>query len=83
MIEKWIISFLFLNPNSTNSILLANQSELPIEEVNNLFKGYDMVFAFWQKNNHIHPENVKTTYLTDSEIVYLLDLFNKQKGWNS
>ena len=62
---------------------LADQSELPIEEVNNLFKGYDMVFAFWQKNNHIHPENVKTTYLTDSEIVYLLDLFNKQKGWNS
>ena len=32
---------------------LADQSELPLEEVNNLFKGYDMVYAAWQSNKHI------------------------------
>ena len=61
---------------------LADQSELSLEEVNNLFKGYEMVYAAWQTNRHIAPENVLTNHLTESEITYLLDLFNKHDGWN-
>ena len=56
---------------------LADQSELSLEEVNNLFKGYDAVYAAWRTNKHISPENVQTKHLTESEITYLLDLFNK------
>ena len=61
---------------------LADQSELPLEEVNNLFKGYDVVYAAWQSNKHIQADTVQTTHLTASEITYLLDLFNKYSGWN-
>ena len=61
---------------------LADQSELPLEEVNNLFKGYDAVYAAWQTNKHIQFDAVQTTYLTASEITYLLDLFNQHSGWN-
>ena len=61
---------------------LADQSELPLEDVNNLFKGYDAVYAAWQSNKHIQADAVQTTHLTASEITYLLDLFNKHSGWN-
>ena len=60
---------------------LADQSELSLEEVNNLFKGYDAVYAAWQTNRHMPTENVQTEHLTVDEITYLLDLFNKHNGW--
>ena len=61
---------------------LADQSELSLEEVNNLFKGYDTVYAAWQINRYVPTENVQTEHLTLAEITYLLDLFNKHNGWN-
>ena len=61
---------------------LADLSELPVKEVENLFKGYDDVYAFWQKNMEISFESVQTKHLTEEEVKYLLDLFNKQNGWN-
>jgi predicted transposase/invertase (TIGR01784 family) len=59
---------------------LAELSELSLQEVKNLFKGYDDVFTAWQKNKHI--VTAQTEHLTEAEITYLLDLFNKQNSWN-
>lgn len=59
---------------------LADQSELPLQEVKDLFNGYDEVFAFWQKNRH--SVSIQTKHLTEAEITYLLDLFNKHNSWN-
>ena len=61
---------------------LADQAELSLAEVNNLFKGYDAVYAAWQINRYVPTENVQTEHLTVAEITYLLDLFSKHNGWN-
>ena len=61
---------------------LADLSELPLKEVENLFKGYDEVYTFWQKNKEISFESAQTKHLTETEVKYLLDLFNKHNGWN-
>ena len=61
---------------------LEDQSELSLQEVKDLFKGYDEVYAFWQKNKNISSASIQTTNLTAAETTYLLDLFNKQNSWN-
>ena len=61
---------------------LADQSELSLQEVIDLFKGYDEVFAFWQKNKNNSSVRIQTKYLTAAETTYLLDLFSKQNTWN-
>lgn len=60
---------------------LIYQSELPLEEVNNLFKAYDEVLRSWQRNKNISIRNAQTAYLTELEVAYLLDLFNMFNRW--
>ena len=61
---------------------LADISELPEQDVINLFKGYDKVLAFWQKNININSADIHIEHLTNVEVKYLLDLFNKHNSWN-
>jgi hypothetical protein len=61
---------------------LVDLSELPKQDVINLFKGYDKTFAFWQKNKNINSNDIHIEHLTNSEVKYLLDLFNKHNSWN-
>jgi Putative transposase, YhgA-like len=56
---------------------LADQSELPLDLVNDIMKGYNEVLAFWQKNKTTDMTYCHTKYLTDEEVKYLLELFNK------
>ncbi len=55
---------------------LADISELPIDEVENMLIGYDQVHANWSKKQKI--ETVE--HLSESEVKYLWDLFNKNQN---
>jgi hypothetical protein len=56
---------------------LADLSVLPLEVVNDIIKGYNEVLAFWQKNKTTDRAYCHTKYLTDEEVKYLLELFDK------
>ena len=66
--------------NAPNDFLIY-QSELPIEEVNDIVNGYEEVYLLWQKNTNINRVNAKTKFLSEIEVAYLLDLFNRQNRW--
>ena len=52
---------------------LADLSELPFTEVENIIKGYDVVYKSW-----INKKVIKSTaHLSKEEVNYLIDLFNK------
>jgi hypothetical protein len=63
--------------NAIPAAILADQSDMPLQTVKDLLKGYDSVYAFWQKNKGLSTAYLDTKYLTDAEVKYLLDLFNK------
>lgn len=59
---------------------LANVSELPYSEVENLFKGYDKVYELWQTK--VGTAHTSVPYLSDEEVKYLMNLFEKNKNTN-
>ena len=56
-------------------------SELPLREVNDIFEGYDEVYAAWQNNRGISRAIAQTKYLSEAEVAYLLDLFFTHNRW--
>ena len=56
---------------------LADQIELPYQDVENLFKAYDKVYRLWQKNKDNKDYTPKIEHLSAQEVRYLIDLFNK------
>ncbi len=57
---------------------LADQSELPYIEVDNLLKGYDKVYEYWQNNKKDKETLMKITVLSAQEVDYLMNLFSKK-----
>lgn len=56
--------------------LLADISELPYVEVENLVKGYDEVYELWKKNKGQVNKMPKIAHLAKEEVEYLVNLFN-------
>ena len=63
--------------HAISAAILADQADMPLQAAKDLLKGYDAVYAFWQKNKGLSTAYLETKYLTDEEVKYLLDLFNK------
>ena len=59
---------------------LANISELPYPEVENLIKGYDKVYELWKTKTK--TAHTPIPFLSDEEVKYLMDLFKKDKDTN-
>jgi hypothetical protein len=60
---------------------LADISELPYLEVENLLKGYDKAQEYWQTNKKDKKAKetlMKITVLSEQEVDYLMDLFDKK-----
>jgi hypothetical protein len=55
---------------------LVNLSELSVDAVENLFAGYDAVLKCWQTGA---IDNCQTDYLSEEEVIYVLDLFKKSE----
>ncbi len=55
---------------------LADVSELPYKDVENLVKGYDKVYAKWLKREAIKS----VEHLSAEEVRYLIDLFSKNQN---
>ena len=53
---------------------LADLSELPFPEVENMLNAYDMVYNLWQNKKPIGA----IAHLSDQEISYLIGLFGKK-----
>jgi hypothetical protein len=65
--------------NNLSAESLADMSELPLSEVNNLLNGYDNVYKSWQKNKGKAPDVLpKVAHLTDQEVSYLFDFFSQK-----
>ncbi len=56
---------------------LADQSELPYLDVENLLKGYDKAYEYWQNNKKDKETLMKISVLSELEVDYLMDLFDK------
>jgi Putative transposase, YhgA-like len=54
---------------------LADMSEMPFAEVEKLLKGYDKAYAFWKNDK---KTIVPIAHLTEQEVQYLFDLFDKK-----
>jgi hypothetical protein len=57
---------------------LADISELPYTDVENMLKEYDKIYLLWQKNKLSNIPTIETKYLTEQEVKYLIDLFGKK-----
>ena len=57
--------------------LLADLSELPFADVENLLKGYDTVYQLWKNKKTAKPRKIE--HLSDQEAQYLIDLFDKSE----
>ncbi len=61
-----------------NASALADLSELPYTEVENMLKEYNKIYALWQKNKVSNISLIETKYLTEQEVKYLIDLWGKK-----
>lgn len=61
-----------------SSDFLADQAELPLLEVENMFKGYDEVMQFWSNKKAIKKVLPEVAHLSEQEVQYLLKLFNEK-----
>lgn len=60
---------------------LADQTELPLTKVKNLFKGYDMAYTFWLKNIGKATDTLpEIAHLSDEEVRYLMDFFTQKQS---
>ena len=75
-IEKARFTVLRGRRRGLSAEFLADISELPIDEVENILTAYDEVYAHWTKKQKI--ETVE--HLSESEVKYLWDLFNKNQN---
>jgi hypothetical protein len=65
--------------NNWSAESLADQAELPLLEVHNLFNGYDKVYETWLKNKGKKPDVLpKIAHLTEQEVGYLFDFFSQK-----
>jgi hypothetical protein len=65
--------------NNWSAESLADMSELPLSEVNNLLNGYDNVYKLWLKNKGKAPDALpKIVHLTEQEVGYLFDFFSQK-----
>jgi hypothetical protein len=58
--------------------LLADIAELPLNEVENMFKSYDEVYQFWAKERKDKKAIVQVAHLSEEEVRYLIKLFNEK-----
>ncbi len=58
--------------------ILADLSELQYSEVDNMLKGYEEVYKFWSDKKVDKNSVIKSAHLADSEVRYLLNLFNEK-----
>jgi hypothetical protein len=59
---------------------LSDLSELPVLEVEKLLKGYDLVFEFWKNKKKDKKTLFKVSKLSEEEVDYLIDLFQKNQN---
>jgi Putative transposase, YhgA-like len=60
---------------------LADMSELPLSEVNNLLAGYEDVYKFWTKNKGKTPKTLpKIAHLSAKEVSYLMVFFTQKQS---
>ena len=59
---------------------LADQSELPFSEVEKLLIGYDKTYELWQKKKTGKKHIAQIEHLSEQEVQYLIDLFNKNQN---
>ena len=60
---------------------LADMSELPLSEVNNLLNGYDSVYKLWAKNKGKTPDVLpKIAHLSEQEVSYLMTFFSQKQS---
>ncbi len=57
---------------------LADQSELALIEVENMFKSYDEVYKFWAASQTDKKAALEVAHLSEQEVQYLLKLFNEK-----
>jgi hypothetical protein len=65
--------------NGLSIVVLVDTSDLSYPIVEDLMKGYDSVYEFWQtetNNRDVVPQN---DYLTEQEVRYLLDWLDKKR----
>ena len=72
--EKARLSVLRGRYRGASADFLADISELPYSEVENILKAYDQVRVMWLNRDF---ENKNIEHLSISEVNYLLDLFDK------
>ena len=56
--------------------LLADISELPLGDVENMFKSYDEVYQFWTNKKTDKKVILEVAHLSEQEVRYLLKLFS-------
>ena len=67
--------------NGLSAEILADQTELPLLEVNNLLKGYEEVFKLWTKNKGKTPDVLpKIAHLSEQEVGYLMLFFSQKQN---
>ena len=67
--------------NDWKAEALADMSELPLAEVNDLLAGYDNVYKFWLKSKGKAPDVLpKIAHLSDQEIGYLMAFFTQKQS---
>ena len=59
---------------------LADQSELPFTAVEKLLIGYDKTYELWQKKKTGKKHIAQIEHLSEHEVQYLIDLFNKNQN---
>lgn len=67
--------------NKMSAESLADMSELPLSEVNNLLNGYDSVYKLWVKNKGKTPDVLpKIAHLSEQEVSYLMTFFSQKQS---
>ena len=73
--RKSVLRGLFLGQNTE---FLAFTTEMPISEVENLSKGYDVVYRFWSTKRSLKKAIIEAIHLSESEVRYLMNLFSEK-----